>query len=574
MKRKFKIETILTKSGLTSLKVNDFLLHSKYDPIKEAEQIVNNNYKPGYTHILIGNGLGYVSNLLASKLTNEEELIIIEPLELNETIDTPKNCIFLKDINLDSFEELLPTLFPFFKKVHIFCSPNYDKLFPDYVKAIITTVKQRIQLNKVNEDTIRLFSEEWQKNYIFNLKHTLRDESIKALKGVYEKPVVIASGGPSLTKQLPAIKKVRDDILIIASGSTINSLLKNDIVPDFVVSIDGGEINYNHFKGEVFSSTKLIYSLFHHHKIRETFLNVAYYFLPLGGESVNNHINKITGEEIPILVGGGSVATYALSVATYLSNGPIALIGQDLAYTDNKTHAENNKHYSIVDEEYKMKRGMFLTKGYYDDQVLTDNVFYSMKETFEKMIHLLSDTRKVFNCTEGGIFIKGYDQIPFQEFCSTYIKKGNIREIEEFETNISKNESIDLLHVLEKEIEVYLKIKKTLRESLNVLHKNKSNNSFSMKTINKLDENDEKLKILVNSVAMSRILEPITIDTLKNFTPKVNETKNEKYKRVFDQNNMLLNRLLEACNKSEEYTMELVNELTKRRGIKDESINY
>lgn len=44
--------------------------------------------------------------------------------------------------------------------------------------------------------------------------------------------------------------------------------------------------------------------------------------------------------EEPLLRTGGSVSTTLFSLARLLGLGPITLIGQDLAYTDNQTHVE------------------------------------------------------------------------------------------------------------------------------------------------------------------------------------------------------------------------------------------
>lgn len=87
----------------------------------------------------------------------------------------------------------------------------------------------------------------------------------------------------------------------------------------------------------------------------------------------------------------------------YITTGPIALIGQDLAYTENLTHANNNKNQKSVDDSYFKKRNAFQVEGYFDDLVMTDYVFYSMKNSFEQIHKKIKHSASIFNCTEGGL---------------------------------------------------------------------------------------------------------------------------------------------------------------------------
>ena len=140
-------------------------------------------------------------------------------------------------------------------------------------------------------------------------------------------------------------------MLLIVSGSTVNTLLKENIEPDYVVSIDSQEVNYNHFKDLKLKHAKLIYSMFNHYKIRESFYNDAFYFVQKNEKALASHLNNIVHTKVEGIYGGESVANYAFTIANYISSGPIALIGQDLAYTDTKSHAENNKHFKMITEE-------------------------------------------------------------------------------------------------------------------------------------------------------------------------------------------------------------------------------
>ncbi|PKC53047.1 hypothetical protein RhiirA1_480136, partial [Rhizophagus irregularis] len=53
-----QVERLTAKSGVPTLKINDYYIHSKYDPIREAQQIAERQYTPHHAHIIFGYGCG------------------------------------------------------------------------------------------------------------------------------------------------------------------------------------------------------------------------------------------------------------------------------------------------------------------------------------------------------------------------------------------------------------------------------------------------------------------------------------------------------------------------------------
>ncbi|KQL36755.1 motility associated factor glycosyltransferase family protein [Psychrobacillus sp. FJAT-21963] len=568
MEKEFEIEKIVTKSGVFTVKVNDYYLHSKYDPDKEAKQLCEKNFKPNNFHILFGYGLGYFANALFEKMGTYEEMLVIDPLYdlINDGKDSRVTVI--KDIEGELFKKIIITkIAKFNRRIHMIQSPNYDKILNNSYKLVLDIINEQAKLNRINENTIRFFAEDWQKNYLFNLYNAVGDKSLFDIKGKYDLPVVIASGGPSLSKQLPLLNTIKDKIIIIAAGSTINTLLSSNIVPDFVVSVDGSLANYNHFKDIHTKQTTYIYSLTSHYGIRESFENPAYLFNSFGKDKMKNHFEKLTSIELPEIAGGGSVANFAFTIATFITTGPIAIIGQDLAYTDNKTHAENNKNHRIIDEEYKKARGMFLTEGYFKDEVLTDYTFLSMKESFEGLLSIVGKDRDIYNCTEGGVNLKGFNKLSFKDFCKIYIKNEPVKKV--IPNDNVKHNRTNLLVKMKSELKIYHKIRNNLVESLYILKSNKSDSLFLENTLRNLNKNDEVLKKLIEEVSMISILDPITISIQNNFLPSPNESSKDAYNRVYNQNKELYSRLINALDLTVGYTEELIIKIEKNEVIKN-----
>jgi|HigsolmetaAR204D_1030405.scaffolds.fasta_scaffold03735_3 hypothetical protein len=570
--KEYEIVEETAKSGHRIYKVNNYYLHSKYDPIREAAKFAERHYKKNHLHILFGVGSGYIAKALSEKMTEEEFLIIVEPIEfladkLLEKENQLERCIIIKGEDQELFEKIYePFGNTFGKRVSVVCSPNYDKICSSYYHSILKIVKDHIYMQQVNINTIKYFSKEWQKNFTLNLFYAYDDVPLKCLEHIYNVPVVVASGGPSLTKQIPLLKKVRKHILLISSGSTINSLLKYDIEPDFIVTIDGGINNYRHFETIELKQARIIYSLSNHEKIRERFNRRSLVFISNIDDDLKIYAQKLLNKEIDGILGGASVANFALNIAYMISTGPVALIGQDLAYTDNKTHAEHNKNFRKIDETYIKQRGLFYTEGYYGGQVLTDYTFFTMKHNFERLLQTFSQPERIYNCTEGGVKLEGYQQLSFQEFCDRYVDTN--KNVPMFDIDSYPHRDIqewkEFLIRIENEIRLHDKVQRLAEEAVLLLKRNVSDTAFDAKILKKLDKIDEQLKPIFAEGMMSLIAQPIILDTFNNYLPKENETEQEKYRRVYARSMDLYSRLQEAAIDSKSYFMQLKEKIKNK----------
>ncbi len=554
---KYQIEYLSTKNNLKTVTVNGFLLHSKYDPIQESKRIIEKEFEPNFVYVLFGYGLGYLAEVLSKKIKDPSKLIIIDPIySLLPESESGLNVISQLEMSeMESSIEL--ALEEFNKKVKIICSPNYDKILPKEFAEVLRIVKDKQNLNIVNENTVRTYADSWQENYIHNLLNVYCNDTLSKLQKRYSCPVIIASGGPSLTKQMPMLKKMQNHVIIIAAGSTINSLLNNEIEPDYIVTVDGSIANYNHFKEIKNIKSKLIYAATSYYRIQEDFKNDKYAFVNYWDVSCKKHIERIFSIELPLLAGGGSVAHFAFSIATYISSGPIAMIGQDLAYTDNKSHEESNKYYREIDKEFSNERELFEVTGYNGEKVLTDYVFLSMKKSFEALNKYSHHEAAIYDCTEGGAEIKGMDQLTFDAFFEKYVD-GQSEVIKEIENNQVNIDYSNFIKIMEDHINSYNDLIEKLKSALKILNQNKSNVSFETKTLNKLNKIDEILNLKFEQISLSYITEPITLDVLRNYEPPLKESPRDTYKRVYNQNKELYSRLLEAIEKTKSYTLDVI----------------
>jgi hypothetical protein len=116
------------------------------------------------------------------------------------------------------------------------------------------------------------------------------------------------------------------------------------------------------------------------------------------------------------LLTGGSVTTTAFSLAQHMGANPIILIGQDLAWTDGKDHADGYvSQYSREQLEARHAKG-FEIEGYDGKPVRTERQLLYYKTWFEQRIALMPD-RLIVNATEGGARIEGAAHVPFESVC-------------------------------------------------------------------------------------------------------------------------------------------------------------
>lgn len=570
----YAVQKVKGKNGHLTLLMNGLHLHSKYNPIVEAEKIAKKNYEMHHTHIIFGYGLGYIVDALLEELNNEK-IIVIDPLvrdgdlimkeehlQSEKVVYWDRNNINTLAFTLNQIADRLD------RKIKIICSPNYDKLFIEEYHDLLRYLRDSQKKSQLNLNTVVLLADKWQQNLTENILSIYEDESLSSLYSYFDVPIVIASGGPSLTKQLPLLKKIQDKVVIITAGTTINSLLAANIEPDFVVSIDGSDINYNHFKDIKLHKSRLIYSMFNHPGVKKSFSNSSYSFLASNLIEIAKYMLKKFDVDLPLIAGGATVAHYCYIIAQLISTGPIAFIGQDLAYTNNKTHAENNKGIMTKDEaSKKYKEEFFSVEGYYGEEIFIPTSFISMKRTFEELMRFYKPNVPVFNCTEGGVKLIGYEQLPFKQFINYHISDDLVKK--EIVVKKTGENKIDVKEIFEEEIIILNKLIKMATEALAIISNNNSQTVFEQKSLNKLEEIDEKIAELSKDVQIQFLLEPITIEIETLFLEKPNETVMEKYRRISQQNKTLYKKLIDMYTKSKlniRETLKLVEEGGQNNG--------
>ncbi|EKK8954570.1 motility associated factor glycosyltransferase family protein, partial [Campylobacter jejuni] len=251
--------------------------------------------------------------------------------------------------------------------------------------------------------------------FVYNLPSMITHPSYKELLSKRKNlsdTAIIVSTGPSLTKQLPLLKKYANKATIFCADSSYPILAKHGIKPDYVCMLERTEITaefFNHDFGEFDKDIIFICAGVVHPKAIE-YLKDRNLVITQKVLAFPYYINL---KDFSYAAVGFSVAHTLSYLATYLSHKNIIFIGQDLAYAEN-----GNSHPDDYQNSANYESQMYehiLTEAYGGkEKIKTHHVWLMFKRNLEQDVQKIQkylDT-KVYNCTEGGARIEGTIEKP------------------------------------------------------------------------------------------------------------------------------------------------------------------
>ena len=281
---------------------------------------------------------------------------------------------------------------------------NYPRLFKndcvDYV-AGINDAMEYVLANQVVHDR---FGGYYSRNLFNNLKYIPDSLSYADLieKMPEDVPAIIVAAGPSLDKNIKELEKAKGRSLIISTDTALRPLAMAGIEPDLTAIMDGKK-DARYLSEEA----SRIVPLFCTPKSGDTFMNLhkgVKFFTDDGCANIKAFMDK-EGCMFSPLSTGGSVANACFGLAMRLGCKRIILVGQDLAYTGDKTHSgvtvRGEKKTAVEDLEHA-----YMGIDIDGNPIRTSLEFRTYKQLFENEIKTHPDIR-VIDATEGGIMIEG-----------------------------------------------------------------------------------------------------------------------------------------------------------------------
>ena len=336
-----------SKTGLDlPLLKNGKLLHSKYDPLKEASRFFTGN-----ENFILFCGLGagiqieFFLNNFKSKYCAVTEVSFSNFKSLFKIIDFShlilnKNLSFLPPLESENFEkEFINSYIP---AIHGNFEIKILRPWEDFYKEKISKFEKKIQasLEKIQADvsTQAAFGKIWMRNIMQNLKTASLIRPFIP-KTDPSKKAYILGAGPSLESALENIKKYRDSIVLFASDTAFPVLISAGIEADFFVTMDPQNISYAHCFKPFTKNTIGIFDLCSNPILAREFLkNGNSFFFTKSAHPFAQYASFFS--PFPYMeTGSGTVALAARSAALSLGFKDLEFFGLDFAYTDGKAYA-------------------------------------------------------------------------------------------------------------------------------------------------------------------------------------------------------------------------------------------
>lgn len=406
-------------------------LESIYDPTHAAERYAE-QFKvlpEAITLLLFGFGDGKALRKILQKEYLIHDCMVYEPsialfckalqeYDLRDVLSSPKLTIYVRGINDQSMENVFDSRISHtgWKQCYIASLPIYSEVYSLEFEECSMWYKKILNSKKGELCAAIEFAEKGLENEIKSQRWLMESWSADSLIGKFPRdiPCIVVAAGPSLEGNVEELHKAKGRACIIAVDSAIPCLMKHDIIPDFLCTIDAKKPT-TYFADErlkglpIFLSTNSNYELFE--KLED--------FDPIYFSTISPYYDQLVrnqGHEIWGSNGGGSVATMSFWLAAQLGFRTIILIGQDLAYTDMNSHAGTGQ---VTKEELELY-SLFFVEGYNGGEVLTRGDFKLYIDWYERTIPELNQEHTIINSTEGGAKLHGAIQMPLKEAIEQY----------------------------------------------------------------------------------------------------------------------------------------------------------
>ncbi|EAK3362582.1 motility associated factor glycosyltransferase family protein [Campylobacter jejuni] len=479
-----KFELILGKDNLdinlkdTSIKnngggYNENLLYQ--DPIKELQTMLN-TYNDKYLLYPVlyfygfGNGILFKA-LLQNK--NHQHIVVFEKdieiiwimfhiLDFSSELQNSRLMVLqTSSLDIEFFSNFCSSK-PFFQFSRIYfleLMSHYYERFHEDILGLNKKLAENFKNSIVFHGNDPLDALQGIEQFVYNLPQMITHPSYKELLSKRKNlsdTAIIVSTGPSLTKQLPLLKKYASKATIFCADSSYPILAKHGIKPDYVCMLERTEITaefFNHDFGEFDKDIVFVCAGVVHPKTIEYLKNKTFIIT----QKVLAFPYYINLKNFCYAAVGFSVAHTLSYLATYLSHKNIIFIGQDLAYAENGNSHPDDYQNSANYESQTYEHILTIAYGG-NGKVETHSIWLLFKNWFEN--EMIPNTRKMgittYNCTEGGARIEGTIEKPFLWACENLLDKDLNKPFEKLEP-LSLNKQNEFL--LKAYYKVYQSIK-------------------------------------------------------------------------------------------------------------------
>lgn len=430
------------------IKWNDKIryLHSKYDPEHEAARLIEKwtNVEQYEQVLFVGIGLGYHIKQFANQYP-AMKFSIYEPNP--EVLVQFFTHINIKDWPLKNVQSIftgtdkqqltieIQKLLNNGKNILVIPLTAYETIYVNELTFIMKALKEQLLHERTNVATNAAFQKRWTINSIKNFPYVMKTPNIlhDVNPSIFkDKPAIIVSAGPSLSEEFENLRYIKEHGLayIFSVGSAINALISHDIYPDAACTYDPQAHNYRVIqiiKDKGITEIPLIFGSTVGYETLENYPGPMLHML-INQDTISSYfLHSNESKNLEILHDAPSIAVVTFELLCRLRASPIILVGQNLAYLQNRHYAEGisygNGSEFISDDKLK---NLPTVKNVYGEEVPTNEGFNQMRRQLELFIQ--SHPRvKVINTTKGGAHIEGTEFIELDQVMQQYLTSKSVK---------------------------------------------------------------------------------------------------------------------------------------------------
>ncbi len=476
-----KFELILGKDNLDiNLKDtsdNTFLYENVIDELNSMLNTYNDKYLLYPVLYFYGFGNGILFKALLQNKNHQHIVVFEKDIEIiwimfhildfsNELQNSRLMVLNTNKLEIQDYNELCSSK-PFFQFSRIYfleLMSHYYERFHEDILGLNKKLAENFKNSIVFHGNDPLDALQGIEQFVYNLPQMITHPSYKELlskrKGVSDTAIIVSTG-PSLTKQLPLLKKYANKATIFCADSSYPILAKHGIKPDYVLSLERIPLTSEFFNNDFGEFDKdilfVLKSYVHPHTTKYLQKNNRNFMLV---STYASFIQYLKLDYFGYFNMGKSVANMSYLLTEYLNYKNIILIGQDLAYAkDGFSHTKDYKNLDKHEGHFQRDKGKFQCLAYGGNgKVESSEIWTMFRLIFENDINYFQKFFNIttYNCTEGGARIEGTIEKPFLWACENLLDKDLNKPFEKLEP-LSLNKQNEFL--LKAYYKVYQSIK-------------------------------------------------------------------------------------------------------------------
>ncbi len=537
-KSEYKIEK--NTDGFIIAYKNNRAVHSKYNIENECKRALEKINKNKNLLIIYGYGLGYIIKYLIENIENYFDKKILESLKIIVVVEDDylfkysyynifntdkKNIFFIHtEDNVDYINKIVD--YKNINGVSLVLLPSLTKEEKYKANKFYEEILNNIEKEFSNIWTNLYFENIWTKNIILNSEYINKSSDISVFKNAFNGfNALLICPGPTLINYIEKIKTHRKNLIIICVDTSYSVLCKNGIIPDFIITVDGGFFNSLDFVCENKKFPYLVMDIACNKIIPKIIYDRTKIirFTSTDNLGIVEYLKKFI--DLSSLTTSSTVATTMIDFAYYTNFDKVLLIGFDNSYPYYQRHIKHALSYEyMINKTSKLKT----MESYYFDSIKNNsniNVYPPTEFIFENQIEYFKELKnKYLKMFIGRIKSDAIDINSFKEDIIENFLEDKAREKV---LNIAEK-----LYKMDKKCDIkkaYIELKNILEEFRNILINYKKNDYNEI--INIIEKYKEKAPILKNILSAVIIMsERVEADIKKRLDFLISESlKNINY---------------------------------------------